>query len=180
MRATKSYMSLPYNPALKERARALRRAGNLSEVLLWNQIKNKQFSDLDFDRQKIIGNYIVDFFCAEKGVVIEIDGSSHDDKVDYDAQRDAFLIGLDLVIIHISDSDVKRNLSGVMEFLRNHPALATTPHGDNGTTPRLRRTPPREGNETTPPLRGTPPREGNGRQNSPPVEGWQAKPDGVV
>jgi very-short-patch-repair endonuclease len=155
-------MSLPYNPALKERARALRRAGNLSEVLLWNQIKSKQFSSLDFDRQKIIGSYIVDFFCAEKSVVIEIDGSSHDDKVDYDAQRDAFLFGLDLVVIHISDSDVKRNLSGVMEFLRNHPALATTP-----------------------PLRGTPPEEGNapekgGAQNSPPLEGWQAKPDGVV
>ncbi|MBW6511644.1 MAG: DUF559 domain-containing protein [Desulfuromonadaceae bacterium] len=157
MRSTKSYMSLPYNPALKERVRDLRRAGNLSEVLLWNKIKNKQFSSLDFDRQKIIGNYIVDFFCAEKGVVIEIDGSSDDDKADYDAQRDAFLIGLDLVVIHISDSDVKRNLFGVMEFLRNHPVLATTPHGDKGTTPRLWRTPPEEG---------------NGTQNSPPLEGW--------
>ena len=117
---------------------------------------------MDFDRQKIIGNYIVDFFCAEKRVVIEIDGSSHDDKADYDAQRDAFLIGLDLVVIHIGDSDVKNNLSGVVDFLRNHSALATTP-----------------------PLRGTPPEEGNvhpkgGAQNSPPLEGCQAQPDGVV
>ena len=43
MRDTKNYISLPYNPALKERAKALRRVGNLSEVLLWNQLKNKQF-----------------------------------------------------------------------------------------------------------------------------------------
>ena len=138
MRHTKQYLSLPYNPKLKERARELRRAGNLSEVLLWNQIKNKQFSGLDFDRQKVIGNYIVDFYCAEKSVVIEIDGSSHDDKAEYDAQRNAFLIGLNLIVIHIPDGDVKSNLSGVMDFLRNYSALATTP-----------------------PLRGTPPQEGN-------------------
>ena len=61
MRATRRYKSLPYNPALKERARALRRAGNLAEVLLWNQLKSRQVLGLDFDRQKIIGNYIVDF-----------------------------------------------------------------------------------------------------------------------
>ncbi|MEI8341158.1 MAG: DUF559 domain-containing protein [Verrucomicrobiota bacterium] len=122
-RDTSAYMSLPYNPALKERARELRRAGNLSEVLLWQQIKNGQFSGLDFDRQKIIGNYIVDFYCAEKAVVIEVDGSSHDSKVEYDAERDAYLTGLNLSVIHVLDSDVKSNLAGVMQFLQVHPAL---------------------------------------------------------
>jgi very-short-patch-repair endonuclease len=168
MRDTKKYMSLPHNPALKERARELRRAGNLAEVLLWNQLKRKQFLGLDFDRQKIIGNYIVDFYCAEKSVVIEVDGSSHDDKGEYDAQRDAFLMGLDLTVIHLRDSFVKTNLSGVMDFLQNHLAFTASS--------------PRE--ETTPPLRGTPPREGNfdptSDHNSPPLEGWQAQPDGVV
>ncbi len=123
MRDTKKYMSLPYNPALKERARELRKAGNLSEVLLWNQLKNKQLFGLDFDRQKIIGNYIVDFYCAEKELVLEIDGSSHDYKVEYDALRDAFLTGLGLTVIHILDIDVKTNLSGVMLFLQSLPAL---------------------------------------------------------
>jgi very-short-patch-repair endonuclease len=164
-RKTADFMSLPYNPALKERARELRRAGNLSEVLLWQQIKNGQFSGLDFDRQKIIGNYIVDFYCAEKAVVIEVDGSSHDSKAEYDAARDAYLTGLNLTVIHVLDSDVKSNLAGVMQFLQEHPALITTPIRDKGTTP---------------PLRGTPPEEGNGTKNSPPVEGWQAQPDGVV
>ena len=140
MRKTKHYMSLPYNPALKQRAKELRRAGNLSEVLLWNQIKNKQFLGLDFDRQKIIGNYIVDFYCAEKATVIEVDGSSHDNKVDYDARRDAFLESLNLLVIHIMDADVKNNLSGVMSFLLNHPVF---------TTPPLRGTPPEEGNNNT-------------------------------
>ena len=95
----------------------MRRAGNLSEVLLWNQLKNGQFKGLDFDRQKIIGNYIVDFYCAEKNAVIEVDGSSHDDKAGYDAERDAYLSCLGLSVIHILDKDVKQNMVGVMDFL---------------------------------------------------------------
>jgi very-short-patch-repair endonuclease len=176
MRNTKQYRSLPYNPALKQRAKALRRAGNISEVLLWNELKNKQFSGIDFDRQKIIGNFIVDFYCAEKQIVIEIDGSSHNDKVEYDKERDAFLERLDLTVVHFLDSEIKTNLSGVMQYLQNHPALA----GAINSGPEFDR------KATTPPLRGTPPKEGNKENqkmrigNSPPSEGWQAKPDGVV
>jgi very-short-patch-repair endonuclease len=140
MRYTQQYRSLPYNPALKERAKALRRAGNISEVLLWNELKNKQFSGVDFDRQKIIGNFIVDFYCAEKQIVIEIDGSSHNDKVEYDTARNAFLEGLDLTVIHFLDSDIKTNLSGSLQYLHAHTAFAVA---------------------TIPPLRGTPPEEGN-------------------
>jgi len=62
MRNLKAYMSLPYNPKLRERAKELRKAGNLCEVLLWNQLYKNKFKQYDFDRQKIIGNYIVDFF----------------------------------------------------------------------------------------------------------------------
>lgn len=123
MRHTKKYLSLPYNAQLKERAKSLRRAGNLSEGLLWNQLKKGQFKGLDFDRQKIIGNYIVDFYCAEKQAVLEVDGSSHDDKAEYDAQRDAYLTGLGLHVIHILDIDVKQNLAEVMDFLSRHPAF---------------------------------------------------------
>ena len=126
MRCTKQYSSLPYNSNLKQKAKELRCAGNLFEVLLWNQIKNKQLGGLDFDRQKIIGNYIVDFYCAEKQVVIEIDGCSHDQKIQYDAKREAYLLSLDLTVIHLLDRDVGHNLSGVMIFLRNHPALMDT------------------------------------------------------
>ena len=140
MRKTNNYYALPFNPKLKDRARALRKAGNLAEVLLWNQIKGNQLLGLDFDRQKIIGHYIVDFYCAQQRVVIEVDGNSHDDKQEYDAQRDAYLMGLGLFVIHVSDNDVKSNLNNIMKMLLNHVALT----------------------------------------NSPPLEGWQAKPDGVV
>lgn len=126
MRNTTAYMSLPFNPALKERAKALRKAGMLHEALLWNQLKRKNFNGLDFDRQKIIGSFIVDFFCAEKSVVIEVDGASHIGRED-DANRDACLNGLGLVVIRLTVKDVLQNMDGVVAFLRDHPALTGTP-----------------------------------------------------
>jgi very-short-patch-repair endonuclease len=125
-RNTKNYKDLPYNPNLKQRAKKLRQAGNLSEVLFWNQVKNKQFKGLDFDRQKIVGNYIVDFYCSNWNVVIEIDGSSHDNKQEYDQARDSYLKNLGLVVIHIPVIEVMKNMAGVMEMLFNHPALKGT------------------------------------------------------
>jgi very-short-patch-repair endonuclease len=123
MRHTNKYKSLPFNPALKERAKALRKAGVLHEVLLWLELKNRKLNGLDFDRQKIIGNHIVDFYCAEKSLVIEVDGSSHDSKQDDDLRRDEFLTGLGLTVIRILAKDVLQNLPGVVEFLKGHPAL---------------------------------------------------------
>ncbi len=49
----------------------------------------------------------MDFYCAEKAVVIEVDGSSHDSKAEYDAVRDAYLTGLNLTVIHLPDRDMK-------------------------------------------------------------------------
>ena len=142
---------LPFNPNLKERAKELRKAGNLSEVLLWEQVKNKQLLGLDFDRQKIIGNYIVDFYCKGLGVVVEIDGISHDGKVEYDKERDAYLKSLGLKVIHISDLDVKKNLNSVIELLKSElktPRQATpaTPLKEGNDTPSLQDTPLQEGN----------------------------------
>lgn len=122
-RNTRNYMNLPFNPKLKQRAKDLRKAGNLSEVLFWNQVKNKQFKNFDFDRQKIIGNYIVDFYCTNCNVVIEIDGSSHDHKQEYDALRDAYLESLGLIVIHVPVDEVMKNMSGLMNKLLNHSAL---------------------------------------------------------
>ncbi|MCL2095691.1 MAG: DUF559 domain-containing protein [Oscillospiraceae bacterium] len=123
------YSQLPYNPNLRERAKELRKAGNLCEVLLWKQFRNKNFKGYDFDRQKIIGNYIVDFFCINCGAVIEIDGSSHDIKEEYDKERDIYLGKLGLQTIHIQAVDVLTRVSDVMEMLQNHPALRAPLHG---------------------------------------------------
>jgi very-short-patch-repair endonuclease len=56
-------MRIYYNPKLKERARELRNSSTLSEILLWNELKQKKILGFQFYRQRPIGNYIVDFFC---------------------------------------------------------------------------------------------------------------------
>ena len=133
---THKLSQLPYNPALKQRARELRKAGNLSEVLFWNVVKNKQLNGQDFDRQRVIGNYIVDFYCHEHALVVEIDGSSHDDKQAYDQVRDEYLEAFGLKVLHVQDVDVKQNLAGVVELVRQQL---------ESTTPSLRATPSKEG-----------------------------------
>ena len=119
----KNYTNLPYNPKLRDRARALRKAGNLCEVLLWQELRSRKFKGYDFDRQKIIGNFIVDFYCVDCRTVIEIDGSSYNEKAEYDCERDRLLTGLGLQIIHIRADDVLNQLTAVMIMLHNHPAL---------------------------------------------------------
>ena len=123
MRNTTNYYALPFNPKLRERARKLRKSGTLSEVLMWQQFHKRKFKGYDFDRQKIIGNFIVDFYCIDCRVVIEIDGSSHDEKKEYDYERDLFLKGLGLTVIHITADNVLNRLDDVMSMLHNHPAL---------------------------------------------------------
>jgi very-short-patch-repair endonuclease len=123
VRDTKNYYDVPFNPSLCERARELRKAANLSEVLLWKKLNKGRFKGFDFDRQKIIGNYIVDFYCIVCRVVIEIDGSSHITKEEYDLERDSYLEGLGLAVIHINANDVLERMDSVMYWLNDHPAL---------------------------------------------------------
>ena len=112
--------NLPYNIKLKTRSRALRKAGVLSEVIFWLQVHKGIFWKLDFDRQRIIGNYIVDFYIKTIGLVIEIDGSSHDDKEEYDQKREDYLISLGLKVYRISDFSVKHDLNNVMMELEKY------------------------------------------------------------
>jgi hypothetical protein len=63
---------VPYNPHVKELAKKLRRNMRFSEVKLWNEIKNGQMMDYDFDRQRPIGSYIVDFYCKDLKLALEI------------------------------------------------------------------------------------------------------------
>ena len=139
------YLMLPYNPNLKEKARELRKAGNLSEVLLWNKLKKGQMLGFDFTRQQIIGNYIVDYHCPKLNLVIEIDGESHDfkgriprpsgtpllEKGEYNEKRDEFLKSLGLEVLHFKDIDVKKSLDNIVEqiefWIKKIPCPSGTP-----------------------------------------------------
>ena len=110
--------NFPENSELLGYARKNREAGNMAEIAFWKQVHQKMFNGLDFDRQKVIGNYIVDFFVKRLGLVIEIDGGSHNDKEDYDAQRDKYLEGLRLNVFHTTDYDVLQHVNIVLADLR--------------------------------------------------------------
>ena len=113
-------INLPYNPKLKERAKALRWTENLPEVLFWMQVSKKQFYKIDFDRQRIIGNYIVDFYIKQLSLVIEIDDSSHDFTGDYDERRENYLISLGLKVYRITVAEVLSNMDFVLMGLENY------------------------------------------------------------
>ena len=82
---------LYYRPELKKRARKLRKNMTLAEVLLWKRLKGKQVMGYDFDRQRPIDKYIVDFYCKDLRLAIEIDGRSHDHKERADQRRQSAL-----------------------------------------------------------------------------------------
>jgi very-short-patch-repair endonuclease len=109
---------ISYNPKLKELAKHLRKNCTLSEVLLWQQLKGKQMMGYSFHRQKPIQEYIVDFFCHELMLAIEIDGITHHDKIAYDIQRQQEIELLGIHFLRFDDSDVKRNLAGVLEVIK--------------------------------------------------------------
>ena len=81
---------IPYNPRLKEFARQLRNNSTKSEIYLWKYLSGKQMMGYDFHRQKPIDNYILDFFCYELMLGIELDGLSHqfEDVTSNDADKE--------------------------------------------------------------------------------------------
>lgn len=105
---------IPYKPYLKELAKQLRQNSTLAEVLLWNELKNRQLVGLDFDRQKPLGNYIVDFYCKVLKLAIEIDGDSHDYKYEIDAARQKELEALGIRFLRFDDIEVKKNIQNVI------------------------------------------------------------------
>jgi len=77
-------------------------------------VNKKKFYGIDFDRQKIIGNYIVDFYVESLGLVIEIDGGIHQYQEEYDENRTLFLESLGLIVYRISDESVRFSMRSVL------------------------------------------------------------------
>jgi very-short-patch-repair endonuclease len=116
---------LNYNKNLKKRAQELRTRSTLGEVLLWKYLKNKKLSGLQFYRQKSIGNYIVDFYCKELKLAIEIDGSSHNAKVQEDIFRQENLEALGIIFLRFTEADVRNNMGSILQMIKEK---VTSPH----------------------------------------------------
>ena len=118
---------IPYNPILKDRARQLRNNMTPGETKLWQRLKGKQLHGYDFDRQRPIDQFIVDFYCKQLMLAIEIDGSSHDseDAQQRDRDRQTRLEALGISFLRFREEAVHRDIDGVVEaieaWLAAHP-----------------------------------------------------------
>ncbi|KAA1247319.1 endonuclease domain-containing protein [Aquimarina sp. RZ0] len=107
---------IPYNPKLKEYARQLRNNSTKSEILLWQKLKRKQLCGYDFHRQKPIDNYILDFFCHELMLGIEIDGYSHQliEVYKKDVRKEKTMNRLGINILRFTDQQVFKDMFNVL------------------------------------------------------------------
>lgn len=107
---------IPYNTNLKDFSRKLRSNQTLGETLLWMQLQRKQMRGYQFNRQKPLGNYIVDLYCKKLNLVIEIDGESHhfDEISVKDVERQQILEQLGLQFLRFAELDVRQNMGQVL------------------------------------------------------------------
>ncbi|MFD2326551.1 endonuclease domain-containing protein [Mucilaginibacter galii] len=102
---------------MKRLARQLRNNSTPGEIKLWQELRNKQFHGCDFHRQKPLLDYIVDFYCAELGLVIELDGRYHDGISEDDLKRDNELARYNLTVVRFSESEVMKDMLNVLRTL---------------------------------------------------------------
>ena len=100
-----------------ERARELRKGSTRAERIVWRWLRDRRFGGWKFRRQYPIGRFIADFYCDPLKVVIELDGSGHDFKVDYDAERTRFLARVGVQVIRISNVQVLREPDAVADTI---------------------------------------------------------------
>jgi very-short-patch-repair endonuclease len=110
---------IPYNPRLKEFARQLRNDSTRTEIFLWLKLKGKQMYGYDFHRQKPIDQYILDFFCQELMLAIEVDGYSHEflEVYNRDEVKEKRMNELGITILRFSDEQVLRDMENVIRAI---------------------------------------------------------------
>lgn len=107
------------NIALRPRARELRHEQTPAEQKLWQALRNRAAGGLKFRRQAPFGSYIVDFYCAEAKLVVEVDGDVHESQVEYDAERTRWLESMGLKVLRVRNEDVMFRIEAVLDEIWN-------------------------------------------------------------
>ena len=110
---------IPYNPKLKEFAKQLRNNSTKAEIILWQKLKRDQMYGYDFHRQKPIDNYILDFFCYELMLGIEVDGYSHEflEVYEKDLIKEKKMNELGITVLRFSDYQVLKDTENVIRAI---------------------------------------------------------------
>jgi len=103
---------------LTKHAKILRKNSTKAEALLWSKIRSRQLEGIKFRRQQPIENYIVDFVCFEKKVIIELDGGQHAEQKTKDQMRDNRLAEDGFTVLRFWNNDVLENIDAVLEIIR--------------------------------------------------------------
>lgn len=98
-------------------ARRLRSTQTDCENMLWSRLRGHRLSGLKFRRQQPVGVYVVDFFCPEKKLIVELDGGQHQARAEYDADRDAWLKAEGYTVLRYWNNEITGNLEGVLEHI---------------------------------------------------------------
>lgn len=111
---------LPYNKNLKAFSRKLRNHSTLGEILLWKQLRAGQVSGYTFNRQKPLGNYIVDFYCKPLNLVIEVDGGYHfeEEQKILDTERQSILEDMGLNFLRFHNEEIRKDMDRVLEKIK--------------------------------------------------------------
>lgn len=121
-------MTITHNhPVLKNRRSTLRKNQTPQEVLLWARLRRSQLG-VKFKRQHSVGPYILDFYCPDKKLAVELDGSQHLDNKSYDDERSDYLSVLGIKTIRFWNNEVNANINGVIEFIINELNLSSPSH----------------------------------------------------
>jgi very-short-patch-repair endonuclease len=97
-----------------QRAKELRQQMTPEEKILWQHLRTNRLCGLHFRRQQIIDGFIVDFYCHKARLVIEVDGGIHQQRVEYDTERDKVLAARGLRVLRIRNEEVRSNLEEVL------------------------------------------------------------------
>jgi very-short-patch-repair endonuclease len=120
---------LKNDPHIKERRRELRRRQTEAERFLWGALRNRHLQGLKFFRQYSFGPYILDFYCPEKSLAIELDGGQHNlpENRAYDADRTAYLEAHGVEVIRFWNSDVMQDVQAVLQVIAQQATESVTP-----------------------------------------------------
>jgi very-short-patch-repair endonuclease len=128
-------------PAKRERAKELRRAETPEEAALWQRLRRNQLRGLHFRRQQVVDGFIADFYCHEAGLIVELDGAGHAERMPYDQERDQILAARQLKVVRLKNSEIRTDLEGVLDRILTEAASLIDHTGPSPWNPVLGRKP---------------------------------------